>query len=84
MNPAQEQRFRDAIGDGSGLPKITSDPEVNYEIDRVLSECDLPPWSLIPDGVKTSYIEEARILAFFKSGAVLLIFRFSNPTERLV
>jgi len=58
----------EAFGDRKLWPLLTDDPEVNYEIDRALSEAlrgqvVAPPWKEAPPEVREVYIEE---VVFFK------------------
>jgi hypothetical protein len=66
MTPAQEQMLHEAVGDGTDWPKHTSDPEVNYEIDRRQNEDDsddpdyapMPSWAEASEEVRQGYIDE--------------------------
>ena len=68
MTPEQKQKMVEACGDRRLWPLLTDDPEVNYEIDRALSEAlrgkaIVPPWHEAPPDVREIYIEE---VVFFK------------------
>lgn len=61
MTPEQQQKFKDAIGDGSDWPKFTDDAEVNYEVDRHESDKSMPTWSEATDADKALYLEEIEL-----------------------
>lgn len=68
MSPEQKEKMLKAIGDHTLWPTLTDDAEINYEIDRAISEAlrgkvITPPWSEAPPEVRAIYFEE---LVFFK------------------
>lgn len=68
MNSEQAAKQKVALGDLTLWPVLTDDPEVNYEIDRAISEAirnqaKMPPWEDAPLEVRLMYEEET---VFFK------------------
>lgn len=59
LTPEQEQRVKDAIGDGTDWPKATGDPQVNHRVDQLVSDPTLPDWELLLDEQRDLYEEEA-------------------------
>jgi len=60
--------MQEAFGDHRLWPLLTDDPEVNYEIDRALSEAlrkknGAPPWHEASPEIREIYIEE---VVFFR------------------
>ena len=77
MTPGQELLFKWALGDPTGWPRLTHDPEVNYEVDRAVSFRKLPPWSEIPEELEQFYLQEVALLKRLgDKRRTLLIFRF--------
>ena len=72
MSPEQQKKLAAAIGDGSSFPKMTYDPEVNYEIDRHLSIGDDnvfpgdPLWNRLSKANKKIYIDEVGVMKRLK------------------
>lgn len=78
MTPAQEALFKYALGDGKDWPRVTIDPEVNYEVDRLVSFPDMPPWSQAPEKIRFEYWSEVEFfkkLALQRQTVALIIFR---------
>jgi len=60
----QELKFWDALGDGSGWPKMTDDPEVNFVVDWFVADKDdwdfsYTTWDELPEEDKIVYRYEA-------------------------
>lgn len=62
MTPEQEKKMADALGDGSDLPSLTNDPEVNYEIDRKVCDESMVPWNETTQEDRDDYIEEVELV----------------------
>lgn len=61
MTQEQEAKMKEALGDGSDWPKFTDDAEVNYEVDRKVSDPTMPPWNEASLAEKALYLEEIEL-----------------------
>ncbi len=65
MTPEQNKLMKEAIAEGNTLPKMTNDPVVNYEIDRLITaneeEDSMPPWDEAHPNVRRIYLDEVQI-----------------------
>ncbi len=83
MTPSQRRLFKYALGDGAGWPRITDDPEVNYEVDRYIAVIQhentsaWPEWAELPERAKEEYYREMSLLRRLQVKGVLIIFRFN-------
>jgi len=62
LSKNQLKKAKEAIGDGSDWPKITSDPMVNHKVDQLVSDKTLPDWENLPEETKQQYEEEVKFL----------------------